>query len=137
MNINENAKWVSPLVRYAETAPLFTLDDLRQRYARGTTDRLIGDMLYRLKRQGRIRAVSAGVYTGGLSSAPFNRFALPAKLRPDAVIAFHSALEFAGMAIQVFQVTYYLSRRPGRDVDRKSTRLNSSHANISYAVFCL
>src|SRR3712207_7110071 len=27
----------------------------------------------------------------------------------------------------------------GRDivVDRKSTRLNSSHANISYAVFCL
>src|SRR3712207_7743086 len=26
---------------------------------------------------------------------------------------------------------------PGRSVDRKSTRLNSSHANISYAVFCL
>src|SRR3712207_8410336 len=25
----------------------------------------------------------------------------------------------------------------GRDRDRKSTRLNSSHANISYAVFCL
>src|SRR3712207_7494301 len=24
-----------------------------------------------------------------------------------------------------------------RDLDRKSTRLNSSHANISYAVFCL
>src|SRR3712207_7162617 len=27
--------------------------------------------------------------------------------------------------------------RPGHDEDRKSTRLNSSHANISYAVFCL
>src|SRR3712207_7225916 len=26
---------------------------------------------------------------------------------------------------------------PARRVDRKSTRLNSSHANISYAVFCL
>src|SRR3712207_7834152 len=25
----------------------------------------------------------------------------------------------------------------GDDEDRKSTRLNSSHANISYAVFCL
>src|SRR3712207_8736780 len=25
----------------------------------------------------------------------------------------------------------------GRGQDRKSTRLNSSHANISYAVFCL
>src|SRR3712207_7117369 len=30
------------------------------------------------------------------------------------------------------------ARRLGdEDVDRKSTRLNSSHANISYAVFCL
>src|SRR5258707_3852720 len=27
--------------------------------------------------------------------------------------------------------------RPVRRLDRKSTRLNSSHANISYAVFCL
>src|SRR5260221_4546396 len=27
--------------------------------------------------------------------------------------------------------------RPGRDLDRKSTRLNSSHTVISYAVFCL
>src|SRR3712207_9486175 len=34
-----------------------------------------------------------------------------------------------------------VSTRPGNDqtrpLDRKSTRLNSSHANISYAVFCL
>src|SRR3712207_9063753 len=28
-------------------------------------------------------------------------------------------------------------RPPGEPLDRKSTRLNSSHANISYAVFCL
>src|SRR5947209_14092239 len=27
--------------------------------------------------------------------------------------------------------------KTGRGQDRKSTRLNSSHANISYAVFCL
>src|SRR3712207_7354988 len=27
--------------------------------------------------------------------------------------------------------------RTALDLDRKSTRLNSSHANISYAVFCL
>src|SRR3712207_8737091 len=30
-----------------------------------------------------------------------------------------------------------LPARLGLDLDRKSTRLNSSHANISYAVFCL
>src|SRR3712207_9005998 len=38
-------------------------------------------------------------------------------------------------------VTDALRRGPDREgqhrVDRKSTRLNSSHANISYAVFCL
>src|SRR5438034_6385416 len=28
-------------------------------------------------------------------------------------------------------------REPGDDTDRKSTRLNSSHTVISYAVFCL
>src|SRR3712207_6924538 len=28
-------------------------------------------------------------------------------------------------------------RRGDAHIDRKSTRLNSSHANISYAVFCL
>src|SRR3712207_8601312 len=40
------------------------------------------------------------------------------------------------------QVTAMTSRRRtpqlrAGSVDRKSTRLNSSHANISYAVFCL
>src|SRR5438445_4070626 len=29
------------------------------------------------------------------------------------------------------------ARSARRKIDRKSTRLNSSHANISYAVFCL
>src|SRR2546429_2613684 len=29
------------------------------------------------------------------------------------------------------------SQRSSRDLDRKSTRLNSSHGYISYAVFCL
>src|SRR3712207_8443519 len=32
---------------------------------------------------------------------------------------------------------YSESPTPGKALDRKSTRLNSSHANISYAVFCL
>src|SRR5258707_10033061 len=30
-----------------------------------------------------------------------------------------------------------INPRPPPTLDRKSTRLNSSHANISYAVFCL
>src|SRR3712207_7801843 len=34
------------------------------------------------------------------------------------------------------RATVYLKDH-ARSIDRKSTRLNSSHANISYAVFCL
>src|SRR2546430_3130712 len=32
---------------------------------------------------------------------------------------------------------YFLLAEPERREDRKSTRLNSSHSQISYAVFCL
>src|SRR5947209_15772815 len=34
-------------------------------------------------------------------------------------------------------IYHQLEHRADAHVDRKSTRLNSSHANISYAVFCL
>src|SRR3712207_7467342 len=58
---------------------------------------------------------------------------------------------FAALAaVVLFQLYAVLGRRVGRQpedaaevearrpaADRKSTRLNSSHANISYAVFCL
>src|SRR3712207_8331757 len=37
----------------------------------------------------------------------------------------------------VEETTYVRHVRFDHPLDRKSTRLNSSHANISYAVFCL
>src|SRR3712207_8650343 len=40
-------------------------------------------------------------------------------------------------ASELLPVGKDLPHRRGRKEDRKSTRLNSSHANISYAVFCL
>src|ERR1035437_7559868 len=40
-------------------------------------------------------------------------------------------------ALVVLAVWQWARRRPAICGDRKSTRLNSSHANISYAVFCL
>src|SRR3712207_8263751 len=45
-----------------------------------------------------------------------------------------AALLVSGVAADAAQAQ--LSAPPG-PIDRKSTRLNSSHANISYAVFCL
>src|SRR3712207_9560956 len=49
--------------------------------------------------------------------------------RVDALVALeHQAV----LRVELAQLHLALQRR-----DRKSTRLNSSHANISYAVFCL
>src|SRR3712207_7344332 len=39
--------------------------------------------------------------------------------------------------INVFRIENIYVNNFGEIADRKSTRLNSSHANISYAVFCL
>src|SRR3712207_7534110 len=43
-----------------------------------------------------------------------------------------------GLFVMVFGVnSFIVTLGTGTVLDRKSTRLNSSHANISYAVFCL
>src|SRR3712207_7122991 len=57
-----------------------------------------------------------------------------------------SSQEKLPLYLAFFEFVYYLARKAhqlacvssrSREADRKSTRLNSSHANISYAVFCL
>src|SRR3712207_7723863 len=56
----------------------------------------------------------------------------------DPVVALELAVELVGAPAGVAEVGAGAPHRgvDGRE-DRKSTRLNSSHANISYAVFCL
>src|SRR3712207_8810650 len=49
-------------------------------------------------------------------------------------------VELHALALELPADGVGVAQRGGRDravADRKSTRLNSSHANISYAVFCL
>src|SRR5947209_17120095 len=52
----------------------------------------------------------------------------------DALPIFRPASRAGRPALAVSETP---AARAGRRRDRKSTRLNSSHANISYAVFCL
>src|SRR3712207_7801298 len=53
-----------------------------------------------------------------------------------AALARTTAL-FRRVAVDVGDALGYAYPRALDEKDRKSTRLNSSHANISYAVFCL
>src|SRR3712207_6846718 len=59
----------------------------------------------------------------------------PYYVRPsEAQIVEHLRMVAAESPVPV--IAYNIPYRTGRG-DRKSTRLNSSHANISYVVFCL
>src|SRR3712207_8688253 len=51
-------------------------------------------------------------------------------------MTFGTALPFGLNSRQMWSWLYHAGGREMLDPDRKSTRLNSSHANISYAVFC-
>src|SRR3712207_6957635 len=65
--------------------------------------------------------------------------ALPIYLARRVLVVGVADTPGAGLAAATAVAVAVLRRRAvtGRGVDRKSTRLNSSHANISYAVFCL
>src|SRR3712207_8484642 len=82
--------------------------------------------LFRSLRQavGLLRSVyGAAVLDRLVASSPVVRIQLPRHERQRVV------------PLSVEQVAALALAMPDRD--RKSTRLNSSHANISYAVFCL
>src|SRR5690606_39934347 len=82
-----------------------------------------------------IAAMAVGApMTGLLSSCSRDKIISKA----DSVILLYMS---GGMAhTETFDPKRYTPFTPGmqaNDVDRKSTRLNSSHVKISYAVFCL
>src|SRR3712207_9036728 len=58
------------------------------------------------------------------------------RVRPGRVAA-RALRSRAGRAGAAAEPARGAARAGGRGRDRKSTRLNSSHAHISYAVFCL
>src|SRR3712207_6864652 len=71
-----------------------------------------------------------------LSGLAVNSFAGFGVGRAKQFVAVDPEGHLIGDAI-VFHLEEELFDLVGHPIDRKSTRLNSSHANISYAVFCL
>src|SRR5688572_30915674 len=64
--------------------------------------------------------------------------ALPAALRDRFHAVVNAELHnLYGPTEAAVDVTFWDAGKDDRSSDRKSTRLNSSHSQISYAVFCL
>src|SRR3712207_7768549 len=81
--------------------------------------------------------MKAGFSVGGTSPLP-----LPEEIRKIDSYAPGIAISIEGNATKWFNNEWGLTvgarlENKTMTTDRKSTRLNSSHANISYAVFCL
>src|SRR2546430_13620733 len=55
----------------------------------------------------------------------------------EGIVADQQGLPVAGAEIHVLNSGMGIDRSAKSERDRKSTRLNSSHSQISYAVFCL
>src|SRR3712207_8482056 len=76
------------------------------------------------------------IYTLSLHDAlPISAQGAAARPRPHRRLRPHGRRHPRGRGVRLDPVARPGPRRLRRD--RKSTRLNSSHANISYAVFCL
>src|SRR3712207_8149658 len=76
---------------------------------------------------------SAEVILGLLKEDPFSFLRTEPTWEPVLPAQIGGSTDKWGMA----DLLAYGFPNDGRRLDRKSTRLNSSHANISYAVFCL
>src|SRR3712207_8912503 len=78
------------------------------------------------------------IYTLSLHDAlPILAAGLPSKRNPGPSRCAARPAEYSARAFGRERRTDHEDILASRDRDRKSTRLNSSHANISYAVFCL
>src|SRR3712207_8532420 len=73
---------------------------------------------------------------GPLHAAPRRYAELDGVVGPSPFELCPKAADLDAVALQRLGRAAYPAPRI-REGDRKSTRLNSSHANISYAVFCL
>jgi len=135
----------SNLDEFLEHAPVFTLGELVQWLQKNSAKApraAAYNFIKNRRRAGQLAVVKEGLYfvvrPGATAvSTPLNEFLVASKLAPDAILAFHTALDVLGFGHSLFNTYYYFSKTSRRPVRfRKSlfrcvkfpTALLESHA---------
>lgn len=117
---------------FFSTHPVFTVPELDRFLAEaGTVNKATRKALLAYHRQqGRIHPVRRGLYAvippgASADTFPVDPYLLCSKLTHDAVLGYHTALEFQGKAYSVFDRFYYLAGRPSLPVKYRSYEFQS------------
>src|SRR5207253_9573496 len=123
--------------------------------AGGWVERLGRDVLISFKDQAARERLTAEYFLwaeamGFQAQRMFERFLpkrnqerdAPKLILGDSSVSSRSVVMERGLRFEIdfsigYSVGLFIDQRENRTLDRKSTRLNSSHVAISYAVFCL
>jgi predicted transcriptional regulator of viral defense system len=110
-NIDKN------ILAFFEEHPVFTIQEVREFLELPDESTKASKIISQHKMNGRIGVVKEGVYytvrPGQTPSSTLaDPFLLAAKLAPDSVLAFHSALELLGFSHSLFNSYYFFSQRP-------------------------
>lgn len=98
--------------------PVFTVQELDE-YLGDPNKRTRTQLLNYHRRNGRILSVRRGLYAVvplGMEPETYfpDPYLLASRMTTDAVLAYHTALEFYGIAYSVYSRFFYLSRRPAQ-----------------------
>lgn len=117
------------LQEFFSTHPVFTHEELVAFLAKdkARSPKTREALLAYHQKQGRILRVRRGLYCVVSSGAdpatcPVDAYLLAAKMTDDAVLAYHTALEFHGKAYSVFEELQYLTDRAARPVTFRTYR---------------
>lgn len=119
------------LQEFFSTHPVFTHEELVAFLAKGKTRsaKTREALLAYHQKHGRVLRVRRGLYCvvppgADPATCPVDAYMLAAKMTDDAVLAYHTALEFHGKAYSVFEELQYLTGRAARPVAFRSYRFH-------------
>ncbi len=116
---------------------VFTLGDVKNRYKGRNTPGSLNLLIHNSKAHGYIGSVKKGLYytiPHGFSVEDYkaDKYLIASRLSPAAVIAYHSALEFHGVAQSVFNQVFVLTRARMANLDFQGTQFTGVIGHLNF-----